>query len=143
MYKFSKNRQIELTDFNQPFGMKLNPENRWVKKAELIPWDEIEDRYAELFPSRTGQPAKPLRFALFRHSGFLCIVRIFLLTVFAVLAVGQTTGEFCFTGVGRPAAQILEDGNSFQASGRETVLNPRRQLVIDCPMYNPVPGKLF
>ena len=64
MYKFSKNRQIELTDFNQPFGMKLNPENRWVNKADMIPWDAIEEKYAKLFPSKTGMPAKPLRAAL-------------------------------------------------------------------------------
>lgn len=51
-------------DFNQPIGLKMNPENRWIKKAELIPWDEIEDRYADLFPSHTGMPAKPLRVAL-------------------------------------------------------------------------------
>lgn len=42
----------------------MNPENRWVKKADLIPWSEIEDRYARLFPSNTGMPAKPLRLAL-------------------------------------------------------------------------------
>ena len=41
-----------------------NPENRWVKKAETIPWITIEDCYAELFPSSTGMPAKPLRLAL-------------------------------------------------------------------------------
>ena len=64
MYKFHKNRQAELTDFNQPLGMKLNPDNRWVKKADMIPWDAIEEKYAELFPSKTGMPAKPLRVAL-------------------------------------------------------------------------------
>ena len=53
-----------LTDFNQPIGLKMNPENCWVKKAELIPWLAIEDHYAELFPSKTGMPAKPLRVAL-------------------------------------------------------------------------------
>lgn len=42
----------------------MNPENRWVKKAAMIPWDEIEDRYAELFPSEVGMPAKPLQTAL-------------------------------------------------------------------------------
>ena len=47
-----------------PLGMKLNPENRWVKKAETIPWDEIEQRYAELFESDRGNVAKPLRLAL-------------------------------------------------------------------------------
>ena len=64
MYKKERNRQFGLTDFNQPIGLKMNPENRWIKKAELIPWEEIEDRYANLFPSHTGMPAKPLRMAL-------------------------------------------------------------------------------
>ena len=64
MYKKDRNHQFGLSDFNQPFGFKLNPDNRWVKKAEIIPWNEIEDRYADLFPSNTGMPAKPLRMAL-------------------------------------------------------------------------------
>ena len=42
----------------------MNPENRWVKKAETIPWDAIEEKYAQLFPSKTDMPAKPLRMAL-------------------------------------------------------------------------------
>ena len=64
MYKFDRYRQLGLADFNQPLGLKMNPENRWVKKAASIPWDEIEVKYAELFPSTTGMPAKPLRTAL-------------------------------------------------------------------------------
>lgn len=64
MYKKDRYHQFRFTDFNQPFGMKMNPENRWIKKADLIPWNEIEDRYAQLFPSSTGMPAKPLRMAL-------------------------------------------------------------------------------
>ena len=42
----------------------MNPENRWVLRAATIPWHEIEIRYAGLFPSKTGMPAKPLRAAL-------------------------------------------------------------------------------
>lgn len=64
MYKFNRNRQFSFSDFNQPIGLKMNPENRWVKKSETIPWDEIEERYSSLFPSRTGMPAKPLQTAL-------------------------------------------------------------------------------
>ena len=64
MYKANRNRQFSLTDFNQPVGLKMNPENRWVKRAETIPWGEIEERYASLFPSNTGMPAKPLQVAL-------------------------------------------------------------------------------
>ena len=64
MYKFERYRQLGLADFNQPVGLKMNPENRWVKKAATIPWDAIEEKYAQLFPSKTGMPAKPLRMAL-------------------------------------------------------------------------------
>jgi len=64
MYKSTKYHQFSLTDFNQPLGLKMNPENRWIKKAECIPWIAIEEKYAALFPSKTGMPAKPLRMAL-------------------------------------------------------------------------------
>ncbi|MBP0976271.1 MAG: IS5 family transposase [Oscillospiraceae bacterium] len=64
MYKFKREKQISFTDFNQPQGLKMNPNNRWVKKAAMIPWDTIEAEYAKLFPSHTGMPAKPLRMAL-------------------------------------------------------------------------------
>ena len=64
MYKFNRNRQYSLSDFDQPIGLKMNPENRWIQKAAAIPWAEIEERYASLFPSGTGMPAKPLQTAL-------------------------------------------------------------------------------
>lgn len=64
MYKKIRNKQFSLTDFNQPMGLKLNPENKWIKKAEMIPWSRIEDKYATLFESNTGTVAKPLRMAL-------------------------------------------------------------------------------
>ena len=64
MYKKNRNKQLAFSNFNQPLGLQLNPENRWIKKAETIPWDAIEERYAELFPSNRGVPAKPLRMAL-------------------------------------------------------------------------------
>ena len=42
----------------------MNPENRWVRLAEQIPWDVFESKYADLFPNDTGNVAKPLRTAL-------------------------------------------------------------------------------
>ena len=63
MYKFERYRQLGLADLNQPAGLKMNPENRWVKKAETIPWDAIEEKYAQLFPGKIGMPTKPLRTA--------------------------------------------------------------------------------
>ena len=63
MYRYS-NGQISLSDFKQPVGMNLKESNRWVKKAQTIPWLEIERRYAALFTNRKGNVAKPLRLAL-------------------------------------------------------------------------------
>ena len=64
MYKFKRENQISFTDFNQPQGMQMNPNNRWVKKAAMIPWDTIKAEYAKLFPSHTGMSAKSLRMVL-------------------------------------------------------------------------------
>lgn len=36
----------------------------WAKKAEKIPWEAIEEKYAALFPGKKGMPAKTLRTAL-------------------------------------------------------------------------------
>jgi len=63
MYKYS-NGQISLVDFKQPVGMHLKVSNRWVKKAQIIPWIDIEKRYAALFTNQKGNVAKPLRLAL-------------------------------------------------------------------------------
>ena len=40
----------EFEKFDMLFGGKLNRQNRWVILADLIPWDEVEQRYAPLFP---------------------------------------------------------------------------------------------
>jgi hypothetical protein len=34
--------QTTIDDFILPFAGKLNAENRWVKLAQIIPWDEKE-----------------------------------------------------------------------------------------------------
>ena len=63
MYRYS-NGQISLSDFQQPMGKCLREDNRWVKKAQSVPWDKLEAKYADLFPSETGNVAKPLQLAL-------------------------------------------------------------------------------
>ena len=46
------------------FGGKLSGDNRWIKLAKLIPWNELEDYYAAQFCNECGAPAKPFRMAL-------------------------------------------------------------------------------
>ena len=62
MYRKKDNQQT-LDDFILPFGGALASDNRWVIKSRLIPWDEIEGDYADLFPSSSGNVAKPARVA--------------------------------------------------------------------------------
>ena len=40
-----------------PFGGKLDERNRWLRIAELIPWQDLEDEYRKAF-SDIGRPAK-------------------------------------------------------------------------------------
>ena len=48
----------ELPDFYLPFGGKLDPENRWIKLAELMPWGLVELCYAEsLAEGEMGAPS--------------------------------------------------------------------------------------
>lgn len=64
MYKQTNKTQTSFLDFNQPMGLKMNPDNRWIQMADKIPWELFEEKYADLFPSDTGNVAKPLRVAL-------------------------------------------------------------------------------
>ena len=66
MYTSPKFHQIAFTDFNQSCGMQLDPKNEWVLLADRLDWCRMEEktRYNELFPSKTGHPAKPFRMAL-------------------------------------------------------------------------------
>ena len=57
MYRYS-NGQISLSDFKQPVGMNLKENNRWVKKAQAIPWLEIEKRYVRLFTNRNRSSSR-------------------------------------------------------------------------------------
>lgn len=64
MYPHSQ-KQLELDNFTLPFGGKLNPKNRWIELAEMIPWAEIESKYIKsLENSGYGSPAKSVRVAL-------------------------------------------------------------------------------
>lgn len=63
MYR-KPDKQRTIDDFILPFSGKLSADNRWVKLAQIIPWDEVEKEYAFMFPSDRGNVAKPVRMAL-------------------------------------------------------------------------------
>ncbi|HEX3010223.1 MAG TPA: transposase [Bacteroidales bacterium] len=50
-------KQLSLDCFKSPFEQQLNPQNRWVVLARLIPWDEISNLYLKnTGTSSTGRP---------------------------------------------------------------------------------------
>ena len=49
MYRRNVSRQLEFVDFYMPFSGKLNADNRWVKLAEIVPWQLAEQIYADAF----------------------------------------------------------------------------------------------
>ena len=64
MYKHNL-KQLEFENFNLPFDGKLRSDNRWVKLAKFIPWEEFEVAYSKkLSGSGIGPPAMSVRIAL-------------------------------------------------------------------------------
>jgi IS5 family transposase len=39
MYRREHRHQLSLEDYFLPFGGKLSGDNRWIKLADLIPWE--------------------------------------------------------------------------------------------------------
>lgn len=56
--------QPEFADFLLPFGGKLKADNRWVRLAGMMPWQVVEECYAEsLAGTGMGSPARSGRIA--------------------------------------------------------------------------------
>jgi len=64
MYRRAPTEQLSFENFYLPFGGKLSGENRWIRLAELVPWETFEGEYAEQFSQGQGAPAKTFRIAL-------------------------------------------------------------------------------
>ncbi len=48
MYE-SKSGQMRFIDYTLSDTFTLNPENRWVIKAKLVPWELAEEKYMHMF----------------------------------------------------------------------------------------------
>jgi transposase, IS5 family len=79
MYRKYNQSEVTPENFELSFAEKLSSDNRWagltsswgnprrqplVIMAELIPWSEFEEEYAENFSEKMGAIAKPFRMAL-------------------------------------------------------------------------------
>jgi len=62
MYR-EDDRQMHIFDYTLEDYFKLDPNNRWVKQAKIVPWDMAEQKYKHMF-RKNGRPAKSIRMAL-------------------------------------------------------------------------------
>lgn len=64
MYRHNE-KQLKFVEFYLPFGGRLSASNRWVRLAQMIPWEQFEESYAaNLSQSGHGPPALSVRMAL-------------------------------------------------------------------------------
>lgn len=61
MINYTPQNQLSLSLFKHPFREDLNPENRWVKLAKLIPWDELAAIYSKTLQSDRGRYSVDIR----------------------------------------------------------------------------------
>lgn len=64
MVKYTPSNQLALEGFSTPFENELSPDNRWVKLAALVPWDELAAVYAEKLSGRSGRQSIDVRMVI-------------------------------------------------------------------------------
>ena len=56
--------QLSFINFNMSCGLQLDPNNEWILISKKLPWRAWETLYEGMFPSKTGNVAKPCRMVL-------------------------------------------------------------------------------
>ena len=64
MLRYLSEKQLKIEGFETPFEAHLNPENKWVKLANVIPWDEFVGIYTRSMSKAHGRPSISPRLAV-------------------------------------------------------------------------------
>lgn len=64
MIRYTSEKQLPLSGFETPFEVSLDKHNRWVKLAQVIPWDDLAMAYYSSFSETHGRPAKNARIVI-------------------------------------------------------------------------------
>ena len=64
MIQYKSTKQLSIEEFRTPFEIKLDKNNRWVKLAQLLPWDELAQVYYSRMCSDNGTPTKDARLVI-------------------------------------------------------------------------------
>lgn len=61
MVKYTSTKQLSFKEFRTPFEQGIDGNNRWVRFAEQIPWDELTVIYSKSLRSDFGRPSVDAR----------------------------------------------------------------------------------
>jgi hypothetical protein len=64
MIRYTPASERKLSLFKTPFENELDPANRWVRMAELVPWDDMAQVFMDRLNDRHGRPSVDLRIIL-------------------------------------------------------------------------------
>jgi hypothetical protein len=64
MIKYTPSNQLTLEGFKHPFYKQLQTNNRWVKLAEVIPWDELAGIYSRNLDPGAGRLSVDIRMVI-------------------------------------------------------------------------------
>jgi hypothetical protein len=64
MIRYTPSNQLTLDLFKHPFEHVLEKTNRWVKLAELVPWDSLANIYAKSLNSESGRLSIDIRMVI-------------------------------------------------------------------------------
>lgn len=64
MIRYTSHKQLSLAEFDWPFQVAMDKNNRWVKMSECIPWDELAEGYYQRLSATQGRPAKDARLVI-------------------------------------------------------------------------------
>jgi len=64
MIRYSGHNQPTLPGFDTPPEMILDPNNRWVRLSDCIPWDNLAQSYHKTLSATSGRPCKDARIVI-------------------------------------------------------------------------------
>jgi len=67
MIKYTPANQLTLEGFSTPFENSLSPDNRWVKLAKVIPWDDLAEIYISKLNNHSGRNSIDVRMVTQPH----------------------------------------------------------------------------
>lgn len=64
MIKYTKSSELSLSLFQTSNSPSLSADNRWVKMAAIVPWDEMAVVFFDSMSKNQGRPTVDLRIIL-------------------------------------------------------------------------------